>query len=144
LETLTLKRQCHEIFCFWFFHESVSPQPQSIPLGPFQIFSKIRGDIRKSRCTTVSTTPAADFATNFTSFIDTGGKFATSVNDTGGKFVNDTGGKQCKLEGKNLYIVNSTIQRCPNKIIKIFLIKKFFSIRNDPNGIFRGLGEADS
>ncbi len=35
-----------------FFYKSVSPQPQSIPLGPFRIFSKIRGDIRKSRCTT--------------------------------------------------------------------------------------------
>jgi hypothetical protein len=33
-----LKGQCHEIFCFWFFHELVSPEPQSIPLGPFQIF----------------------------------------------------------------------------------------------------------
>jgi hypothetical protein len=42
-----LKGQCHEIFCFWFFHKTVSPQPQSIPLGPFQIFSEIRGDIRK-------------------------------------------------------------------------------------------------
>ncbi len=30
-----LKGQCHVIFCFWFFHESVYPQPQSIPLGPF-------------------------------------------------------------------------------------------------------------
>ncbi len=60
---LPLKGQCHEIFCFWFFHESVSPQPQSIPLGPLQIFSKIPGDIRKSRCTT--------------GIIDTGGKFAT-------------------------------------------------------------------
>jgi hypothetical protein len=66
-----LKGQCHEIFCFWFFYESVSPQPQSIPLGPFRIFSKIRGDIRKSRCTT--------------GVNDTGGKFATDVNDTGGK-----------------------------------------------------------
>jgi hypothetical protein len=28
-----------------FFHKSVSPAPLSIPLGPFQIFSKIRGDI---------------------------------------------------------------------------------------------------
>jgi hypothetical protein len=46
-----------------FFDESVSPQPQGVPLGPFRIFSKIRGDIRKSRCT-------------------------TGVNDTG-----DTGGK---------------------------------------------------
>jgi hypothetical protein len=35
-----------------FFHESYSPQPQSIPLGPFRIFSKIRGDIRSSRLTT--------------------------------------------------------------------------------------------
>jgi hypothetical protein len=43
------------------------------------IFLKIRGDIRKSRCTT--------------SVNDTGGKFATGVNDTGGKIatgINDT------------------------------------------------------
>ncbi len=44
-----LKGQCHEIFCFWFFYESVSPQPHSIPLRPFRIFSKIRGDIRRIR-----------------------------------------------------------------------------------------------
>ncbi len=72
-----LKGQCHEIFFFWLFYESDSPQPQSIPLGPFQIFLKIRGDIRKSRCTTCNN--------------ETGGKFATGVNDTGAKF--DTGGK---------------------------------------------------
>jgi hypothetical protein len=35
-----------------FFHESVSPKHVSIPLRPFRIFSKIRGDIRGSRCTT--------------------------------------------------------------------------------------------
>ncbi len=34
----TLTGQCHEIFCFWFFYESISSQPQSIPLGPFPIF----------------------------------------------------------------------------------------------------------
>jgi hypothetical protein len=33
----------------------------------------------------VSTTPAANFTTSFTSFVDTGGKFATGVVDTGGK-----------------------------------------------------------
>ncbi len=59
-------------FASGFFHESVSPQPQSIPLGPFQIFSKIPGDIRKSRCTT---------GINVTD-----GKFATGINDTGSKF----------------------------------------------------------
>ncbi len=64
------------------FHKTVSPQPQSIPLRPFQIFSKVRGDIRESRCTT--------------DINDTGGKFATGVNDTGGKMaagISDTGGK---------------------------------------------------
>ena len=30
-----------------FFHKSVSPGPLSIPLGPFRIFSKIRGDNRE-------------------------------------------------------------------------------------------------
>jgi hypothetical protein len=40
-------------------------------LGSFRIFSKILGDIRKSRCT---------IGVN-----DTGGKFAAGVNDAGGK-----------------------------------------------------------
>jgi hypothetical protein len=35
-----------------FFHGSVSAKSLSIPLGPFQIFLKISGDIRNSRCTT--------------------------------------------------------------------------------------------
>jgi hypothetical protein len=29
----------------------------------------------------------ANFVTNFTSVVDTGGKFATGVNDTGGQFA---------------------------------------------------------
>jgi hypothetical protein len=35
--------------------------------------------------TPVSTAPAANFATSFPSVVDTGGKFATGINDTGGK-----------------------------------------------------------
>jgi hypothetical protein len=58
-----LQRQCHEILNFCFFHESVSPKPQSIPSGPFRFFSKIGYDIRSSRCTT--------------GVVDTSGKFAT-------------------------------------------------------------------
>jgi hypothetical protein len=42
---LGLKGQCHEIFEFIFFINQY-------PLGPFQIFSKILGDIPSSRCTT--------------------------------------------------------------------------------------------
>jgi hypothetical protein len=50
----------------FFFHESVSPKPLSIPIEPFRIFSKIRGDIRSSRCTT--------------GVADTGGKWQKSSN----------------------------------------------------------------
>jgi hypothetical protein len=47
-----LKGQCHEIFDFWFFTWISFPQaPEYIPSRPFRIFSKIRGDIRGSRCT---------------------------------------------------------------------------------------------
>jgi hypothetical protein len=92
-----LKGKVSQDFLPLVFHESVSPQPQSIPLGPFQIFSKVRRDLRKSRCTIgindtsgkfatgindtsdkifplVSTTPAANFSTSFASVVDTGGK----------------------------------------------------------------------
>ncbi len=69
----------HKVFDFRFSYESVSPKPLSIPLGRElttgansnnsnksvffiypQFFSKIRGDIRSSRCTT--------------GVVDTGGK----------------------------------------------------------------------
>jgi hypothetical protein len=65
-KSLLLKGQCHEIVASGFFHESSSPKPLKIALGSFQIFSKILGDIRKSRC-------------------------STSINDTGGKFGNSIG-----------------------------------------------------
>jgi hypothetical protein len=92
---IDLKGQCHEIFCFWFFHESVSSQPQSFPLRLFRIFRKF-GDIRESRCTTGINDTGGKFSTIFASVVDTGGKFASGVNDTDGKFatsVNDAGGK---------------------------------------------------
>jgi len=66
------------------------------------------------------------------------------------------------LKEKIYVYANSTTQRCPNKIIKIFLLEGFFhlppvsltpvanlelqifeKIRNGPNGIIRGLGETD-
>jgi hypothetical protein len=52
--------------------------------------------------------------------------------------------------------VNSTTQRCPNSLFKIFLIDDFFhleqrisprlfeKIRNGPNVVNRGLGKTDS
>ncbi len=126
---------------------------------------------------------------------DTGGKFATVINDTGGKFCHKfplccwhrwqichryqqhrrqimrtiSGCRHLKVNLKaKIYIyVKSTTQRCPNKIIKIFLLEDFFhlppvsltpvvhleprisprifeKIRNGHNGILRCLGETDS
>jgi hypothetical protein len=59
------------------------------------------------------------------------------------------------LKAKIYIYVNSTAQRCPNKIIKIFLLEVanlelrispriFEKIRNGPHDIIRGLGETDS
>jgi hypothetical protein len=80
-------------FASGFFHECVSPQPQSIPLALFRMFSKICGDIRKSRYTTGINDTGGKFATGVN---DSGGKIAAGINETGGKFasgINDTGGK---------------------------------------------------
>ncbi len=53
-----------------FFHESVSPQPQGIPLGPFQIFCE---NLRKYSQVKVHL-----------HINDTGGKIAACINNTGG------------------------------------------------------------
>ncbi len=56
-----------------FFHESVSLRPPSIPLEPFWILSKIRGDIRELLFITGDN--------------DTCNKLFSGVNDTGEKFI---------------------------------------------------------
>jgi hypothetical protein len=70
------------------------PRPQSVPLGLFRIFSQVCGDIRKSRCTTGI----------YAIVVDTSGKFATGVNDTGGKYWDQYQAAEplSALEGKNV------------------------------------------
>ncbi len=92
-----LKGQCHEIFCFWFpFMNQFPLSPWVYYSGRFEFFRKFSEIFADQGWPPVSTTPAANFATSFTSVVDTGGKFATGVNDAGGQFatcVKDTGGK---------------------------------------------------
>jgi hypothetical protein len=57
---------------FRFFPRIIFPQAPE-QWDPFEFFTKIRGDICKSRCAT--------------GINDTGGKFAIGVNDTDSKFV---------------------------------------------------------
>jgi hypothetical protein len=62
-------------------------KPLNITSGSFQIFSKIRGDIHKSRCTTsiidtlppVSKTQGANFATGTAGVVDSSSKFPTVI-----------------------------------------------------------------
>ncbi len=72
-------------------------------LAPFQIFSNIREDIRNSRCTTAAPAsitspenlPQVSTTSVIISFLKI--QIATGANDAGGKFassVNDTGGQQ--------------------------------------------------
>jgi hypothetical protein len=115
--------------------------------------------------------PVANFATGVK---DTGGKFAAGVNDTGCQrhrwqtmgLISGCRYLQVNLKEKMYVCVNSTIQRCPNKIIKIFQIEDFShlppvsttqvvnlelrisprifeKIRNGPNGILWGWGKTD-
>jgi hypothetical protein len=70
-------------FASGFFLEPVSPKPLIIALGPFRIFSKIRGDIRSSR-------------------------FVTGVNDTGGKWQKLSSRKILIILFGHLWVVELT------------------------------------
>ncbi len=83
LHFVFLKGQCHEISTSGFFHESVTPKHLSILLRPFRIFSKIRGDIRGSRCT-------------------------AGVNDTGGKWKKSSSRKILIILFGHLRVVELT------------------------------------
>jgi hypothetical protein len=85
-------------------------------------------------CTTSIKDTSDEFATSFTSVVET-----TGVNDTSGKLppvsttpvANNRTISGCRylkvnLKAKIYIYVNSTIQMYPNKIIKIFLIEDFF------------------
>jgi hypothetical protein len=65
-----------EIFCFWFFHESVSPSPIVFHLDRFEFFQKFAEIFASQGEPPVSATPVANFSTIFGSVVDTSGKFA--------------------------------------------------------------------
>jgi hypothetical protein len=88
----------------------------------------------------VSTTSAANFATSSACVVDTVGKLPpvsttpaailppvllTPVANNGNNIRLQT--PYSELKGKNLY-VNFTTKRCPNKVIKIFLLEDFFHL----------------
>ncbi len=143
---LSLKGQCHDIFCFRFFSWITSPKPLIITLGSFQIFSKIRGDICKSRCTTEVNAPVANlppvqcrrYQRNrrqifppvplvlLTPAANLPPVSLTPVANNWNNIRLQT--PESELEAKIYIYVSSTTQRWPNKIIKIFLIEDFLHL----------------
>jgi hypothetical protein len=66
------------------------PSPRVLHKERFKFFRKFSEIFVSQGAPLVSTppvsmTPAANFSTSFAYVVDTGGKFATGVNDTGGK-----------------------------------------------------------
>ncbi len=105
------KGQCHEIFDFWFFHESVSSKPPSIPIRPeypirtvsnffenLRRYSQVKVHHRYQRHTTlaanlppVSLTPVANLPPVSTTQAKLVAKFSAGVFDTSGKFAAGVG-----------------------------------------------------
>jgi len=145
LVTITLKGPCHEIFCFWFLSWiSFPPAPEysiktvSNFFENSRRYSQLKVDHRYQRH-----------------------QWQIMGLISGCRYL------KVNLKAKIYLYVNSTIQRCSNKIIKIFLIEDFFhlppvsatpvvnlklrisprlleKIRNGPNGILWGWRETDS
>ncbi len=61
------------------------PSPGVFHLDRFEFFRKFAEIFASKGAPPVSMTPVANFSTIFASVVDTGGKFATGVIDTGGK-----------------------------------------------------------
>ncbi len=123
-----LMGQCHNIFCYWFFSWiSFPPAPEySIrTISNFFVYSRRYSQVKVyNRYQWHRRKIAA-------SINDTGGKFATGVNDTGSKQWEQLSNCwQLKMSWKKIFFlyVNSTTQRCPKEIMKIFLIEDVFHL----------------
>ncbi len=150
-----LKGLCHKIFCFWFFSWISFPQAPEYTIRAVSNFlensrrySQLKVDHwyqrhRRQICHRCRWH-----------------RWQTMGIISGCRYL------KVNLKAKMYICVTSTIQRCPNKIINIFLIEDFFichrcrwhrwstliceylreffeKIRNGPNGILWGWGETD-
>ncbi len=71
-------------FCFIFFSQIILPQA---PGNNIRIISNFLENSRSQCAPRVTTTTTANFATGRVGVVDTGGKIARGVNDTGDKLV---------------------------------------------------------
>ncbi len=115
------------VFASGFFHKSPSPKPLKITLGSFRIFSKICGDIHPSQgaspgqrlwqiCSWQILQPVPLMLLTPVANLPPVSAMGTLL---GCRHL------KVNLKTKIDIYVNSSTQRCPNKIIKIFWLKIF-------------------
>ncbi len=121
-KVVLVKGQCHEIFCILFFHASSSPKPPKIMLGSYQIFWKFT-EIFASHIELPVATPVANLPLVPLVLMSPVAKLPhistirRQITGTISDFLH-----LVNLKGKFYLVVDSTTERCPNKIIKAFLI----------------------
>ncbi len=102
----SLKRQCHEIFCFWFFSWVSFPSALEYPIRTVSNFFE---NLRRYSQVKVH-------------HLYQRHRWPNMENISGCRLF------KVNLMAKIYIYVNSTTQRCPNKMNKIFLIEDFFRL----------------
>jgi hypothetical protein len=112
-----------------FFMNQFHSSPRVLHLDRFEFFRKFAEIFASQGAPPVSTTPVANlppvsatpvanFSTSFASVVDTGGKLIMAT-------ISGCRHLKVNLKAKIYIYVNSTTQRCPNKI---FLLEGFFHL----------------
>jgi hypothetical protein len=150
-----LKGQCHEIFCFWIFSSISFPPAPEYPIKTVSNFFENSRRYSQLKVDHWCRWHQWQICHKYQPH-----RWQTMGLISGCRYL------KVNLKAKMYICVTSTIQRCPNKIIKIFLIADFFhlpplsltpvanldlrispqifeKIRNGPNGILWGWGETD-
>ncbi len=116
-QRLSLKGQCHKIFCFRFFPWIIFPQ---VPENNIRIISNFFENSRRysqvkvhHRCQQHRWQICHRYKQNRWQIMGT---------------ISGCRHLKVNLKAKIYIYINSTTQRCPNKIIKIFLLEDFFHL----------------
>jgi hypothetical protein len=121
-----LSHMSRDFLIMVFFMNQFHPSPRD----HFKYFGKFADIFTSQGAPPVSTILVANLpqvsnvSTSFASVVNTGGKFATGINDTGGKQWEQLSNciqLKMNLKKKTFLYANSTIQRC-QKRLKIFSI----------------------
>ncbi len=122
-EKHTLKGQCHEIFCFWFFFMNQFPPAPEYPIRTVlnffensQRYSQVKVCHRYQRHRWQICHRCQQHCVN-----DTGGKFATGINDTGGKLppLSTTPVAICLRYQRHRWQIMGTISGCWNRKVNL-------------------------